>query len=357
MAIEQATGTCEQRPELLLHLSQCYPFSRLSGNRISEALDALRTYTLNPGEQLVLRAGTDSAYLYVIEGTVEVSQPDKDPLRLDFDTARVGPYRLYPDSEAVTITARDAVQLCRADAELLDYLLSWETLAAGLSGRDNGAHERVAAVRRSRALRFVPLESVEAAFQRMRPMPVRAGQEVVRQGEPGDAFYLIEDGRAEVWQTGIYDDEPQLVGVLGPGDPFGEEALIIKGSRNATVRMVEDGVLLVLNQDDFDELIQRNLIQRVGPPVAHALMESGHIPLDVRYEEEFEDGHMPGCVLVPLHDLRRRVNELDKNQKYLVYCKSGGRSAVGTLLLRQRGFDAVSLDGGLRDWPYDTVTE
>lgn len=89
MAIEQATGTCEQRPELLLHLSQCYPFSRLSGNRISEALDALRTYTLDPGEQLVLRAGTDSAYLYVIEGTVEVSQPDKDPLRLDFDTARV----------------------------------------------------------------------------------------------------------------------------------------------------------------------------------------------------------------------------------------------------------------------------
>jgi len=356
MATKPVLGDPEQRSEFQ-RLSQCYPFSRLSGNRIAEALDALRIYTLDSGEQVVLRAGENPAYLYVIEGQAEVAQADSDPLLLNFGAARVGPYRIYPDSPPVTITAQNAVQLCRADTELLDYLLSWETLSAGLSSKDQGAHQRVAAVRRSLALRFLPLESVEEAFQRMRPMPVRAGQDVVSQGDPGDAFYLIQDGRAEVWQTGIYDDEPQMVAILGPGDPFGEEALVLKGSRNATVRMTEDGVLLVLNQDDFEELIQRNMVQHVPPPVAQALLESGHIPLDVRYEEEFEEGHMPGCLLVPLHDLRRRVNELDKSQKYLVYCKSGGRSAVGTLLLRQRGFDAVSLHGGLREWPHGTVTD
>jgi rhodanese-related sulfurtransferase len=77
----------------------------------------------------------------------------------------------------------------------------------------------------------------------------------------------------------------------------------------------------------------------------------------VRYEEEYEDGHLPGAQLIPLPELRRRFGELSPTQRYLVYCKSGGRSAVGALLLRQRNFVAVTLGPGLRDWPYETVTD
>jgi rhodanese-related sulfurtransferase len=335
---------------------RAYPFSLLSGHRASEALESLKTYQLSPGERLTLDPGNREDLLYVLDGEVEVQVPGRDPVRLDAETTRGSPYHLKRAVGPIAIAPLSDSIVCRADSEVLDYLLSWETLSGGLGADDDAAGDRIAAVRRSLAFRRLPLESVEEAFRRMRSVAVSAGDEVVRQGDPGDAFYLIERGRAEVWQTGIYDDEPKLVGELKAGDAFGEEALVLRGARNATVRMVEDGVLLALDQVDFDELFRNTMIQRVQAPVAKALIDAGHIVLDVRYEEEFEDAHMPGSVLIPLHELRRRVGELDPSKSYVVHCKSGGRSAVGTLLLRQRGFDAVSIEGGLRDWPYEIIT-
>ena len=334
-----------------------YPMALLSGNRRAEALDSTRVYDLNVGESVSLRGGTSSDLLYVIEGEVDVAvSSGGKPIRLSPESAGEHAFVITPSMSPVTISADAPAVVCRVDGEVMDYLLSWETLGSDSADGGEDARSRIAAVRRSLAFRRLPMEYVEEAFRRMRPLAVAAGSEVVRQGDPGDAFYLIERGRAEVWQTGIYDDEPQRVAELGPGDAFGEEALVLQGSRNATVRMVEDGLLLVLDADDFEALFGRTLVQRVQPAVAKALIESGHGIIDVRYEEEFEDAHMPGCTLIPLHELRSRVGELDPQRSYVVYCKGGSRSAVGTLLLRQRGFDAVSIVGGLRDWPYEVVS-
>lgn len=180
---------------------------------------------------------------------------------------------------------------------------------------------------------------------------MQAGDDIVRQGEPGDRFYLIESGRAEVWQQGLYDDAPQKVADLKPGDHFGEEALVTGGTRNATVRMTEGGRLLSLKKEDFLALISHELIQEVTATVAEALIESGYRVVDVRYAEEYEDGHVPGAALIPLPDLRRRLSELDPRSKYITYCLSGKRSSVGAMIMRERGFDAVTLRNGLRDWP------
>ena len=64
---------------------------------------------------------------------------------------------------------------------------------------------------------------------------------------------------------------------------------------------------------------------------------------------EFDDNHIPGAILIPLFELRNRMDELDKSKRYVVYCHGGGRSAVATLVLSQHQYDVVSLDGGIRD--------
>jgi rhodanese-related sulfurtransferase len=53
--------------------------------------------------------------------------------------------------------------------------------------------------------------------------------------------------------------------------------------------------------------------------------------------------------------LRRRYQELDPSIAYVAYCKGGKRSAVACLLLKQRSFEAVSLAGGIMDWPHEIV--
>jgi rhodanese-related sulfurtransferase len=74
----------------------------------------------------------------------------------------------------------------------------------------------------------------------------------------------------------------------------------------------------------------------------------------VRYSEEFDEHHIPGATLIPLYELRNRMNELDKGKKYIVYCHGGARSAIATLILTQNQFDVLSLEGGIRSWPFET---
>ncbi len=72
--------------------------------------------------------------------------------------------------------------------------------------------------------------------------------------------------------------------------------------------------------------------------------------LDVREPKEFAIAKIEGSTLIPLGDLPTRLHELDKNARLVVHCKSGVRSAKAVKLLREKGFDAVNLAGGIDAW-------
>jgi rhodanese-related sulfurtransferase len=158
-------------------------------------------------------------------------------------------------------------------------------------------------------------------------------------------------GRAEVWKTGLYDDEPQMVDAMGVGDAFGDEALVTGGARSATVKMIEDGELLVLGEDAFHTLMSRPLIGEISTGNVPQMLQNGWKVIDVRYEEEFEDGHMAEAMLMPLPNLRQLATQmLDLESKYIAVCRSGKRSAVAAFLLKQRGYKVVSMQGGMTAW-------
>jgi NADH dehydrogenase len=86
------------------------------------------------------------------------------------------------------------------------------------------------------------------------PLRFSAGQEIIRQGEPGSRFYMISSGRVEVVRrTGANE---QVLATLGPGQYFGEIALMQASERTATVRAVEDTVVLSIARKDFTALVQ-----------------------------------------------------------------------------------------------------
>ncbi|MBQ8042765.1 MAG: rhodanese-like domain-containing protein [Clostridia bacterium] len=75
--------------------------------------------------------------------------------------------------------------------------------------------------------------------------------------------------------------------------------------------------------------------------------------LDVRTEEEFVTGHIINAINIPIDELEYRLNELkDKDEKILVYCKSGARSVVGCEILGENGYTNIYNIGGVVDWPY-----
>ena len=83
--------------------------------------------------------------------------------------------------------------------------------------------------------------------------------------------------------------------------------------------------------------------------------EEGYIILDVREQDEYDAGHIPGAILVPYTQIAEKAEEVltDKDQLILVYCRSGRRSKIAAEALVELGYTNIKEFGGIIDWPYE----
>ena len=99
--------------------------------------------------------------------------------------------------------------------------------------------------------------------------------------------------------------------------------------------------------------------EQINGAEAKALMdrESGYIIIDARTQSEYDEGHIPGAILIPEYEIAQRAeSELpDKNQLILVYCRSGRRSKIAAEELVKLGYTNVKEFGGIIDWEYEIV--
>ena len=92
-----------------------------------------------------------------------------------------------------------------------------------------------------------------------------AGEAVVKQGDPGDYFYVLKSGRAQIVRRMSSDGDLKDVTLaeLHPGDVFGEDALIGDAPRNASVVMTVSGSLMRLGKEDFRVLMQDPIMRYI----------------------------------------------------------------------------------------------
>ena len=99
--------------------------------------------------------------------------------------------------------------------------------------------------------------------------------------------------------------------------------------------------------------------EQISGAEAKALMdsESGYIIIDARTQEDYDEGHIPGAILIPYDKIADcAVKELpDKEQLILVYCRSGRRSKIAAEELVKLGYTNVKEFGGIIDWEYEIV--
>ena len=72
--------------------------------------------------------------------------------------------------------------------------------------------------------------------------------------------------------------------------------------------------------------------------------------IDVREVEEVQEGHIPGVIHMPLGLLEFRMHELNKNEPYIIVCRSGARSGRAAQFLESQGFDVTNMIGGMLAW-------
>ena len=83
--------------------------------------------------------------------------------------------------------------------------------------------------------------------------------------------------------------------------------------------------------------------------------EEGYIILDVRTQEEYDQGHIPGAIQISHEEIAEKAEEVltDKDQLILVYCRSGRRSKLAAEALVELGYTNIKEFGGIIDWPYE----
>jgi rhodanese-related sulfurtransferase len=92
------------------------------------------------------------------------------------------------------------------------------------------------------------------------------------------------------------------------------------------------------------------MVPTVTPVEADPVMAGGGVLLDVREPEEWEAGHAPGALWIPMSQINQRLDEVPRDRRIVTICRSGARSARVTQALVQQGYDAMNLAGGMQAW-------
>ena len=102
---------------------------------------------------------------------------------------------------------------------------------------------------------------------------------------------------------------------------------------------------------------EKAMYEQITAEEAKKIMDSGeeHIILDTREQDEFDEGHIPGAILIPYTEIENKAEEMlpDKDTLILVYCRSGRRSKIAAESLSKLGYTNVKEFGGIIDWSYE----
>ena len=116
-------------------------------------------------------------------------------------------------------------------------------------------------------------------------------------------------------------------------------------------------VMLLTGCGQTKEAKQEAVYMNITAQEAKAVMDSreDYVILDVREQEEYDEGHIPGAILIPHGQITEKAEQLlqDKDQLLLVYCRSGRRSKIAAESLVELGYTNIMEFGGIIDWPYE----
>ena len=370
------------------------PVSTLSEERLQELLPLTDVEPVPLGGCLFREGDLDNQTLYLLVGDVQLSSSNG---RIDRIVTAHDPEARFPldDSQPrqATAVALSRVEVMRIDNNVLDYMMTWDQLAsvtpvagseeaaatesgeataeaetetaanslsetseapagvaetAGPAAVSTGDGSWIRRMRHIMAFKALPPANIRHLLERMESVEVKAGEQIIEQGGPGDYYYVLTEGEAKVTRT-------VELATLQPGIGFGEEALISGSRRNATVTMLTDGVVMRLSREDFDALLREPMLRRLSPEEARVAVAGGARWLDVRHAREYHHAHLPQAVNIPLHELRMRLDELDRDTAWICYCGTGRRSSAAAFLLAQKGYQASVLNGGVRVIAQDLV--
>ena len=338
------------------------PFNALSEDYLAQVLDHAETLEVAKGKLVFKRGKTASHRYYLLKGAVDLVNSDFMVEHFSHDQSRSALPLTDTSPTQVSAVAKADCVLLKVEAEFLDIAMAWcesghieeeeepvdfqthmpsqrlEHHTIQVEESDSG--DWMSSLLQSPLFTKVPPANIQQLFGRFEAQECQPGEIVIKEGLPGEYFYVIERGQARV-----HNKSGSINVTLGPGSYFGEEALVGDTMRNATVTMTSAGMLMKLGKEDFLTLLQEPILKHVTIESLAQLQDQNHIVLlDVRLPLEYRFQHVPKSRNIPLGALRNRLSECSADMTYVITDDGGRRSQVAVHLLCQSGFDACLLE-------------
>lgn len=325
-------------------LASFAPFNTLNHEYLVQVAEKASLRETPKGAIIFKRGRPFPEKVYLVSGTVDLIDSAFQVNTINpASESRRSPLNITQPTQ-VSAVAKTDVTLLAVDSDFLDLVLAWsessdeEVDTSGVSLHDD--NDWMSSLLQSPLFSRLPPANIRQLFIRFTAQKVPADELVIKQGERGDYFYVLESGSAIVM-----DSAGKILAALRPGNYFGEEALVGETTRNATVKMITPGKVMRLNKEDFRELLQEPVLKYV---TAEELKNRapdlpGYQIIDVRLPLERRMQAVPDSRNIPLNQLRNNLKNLDETVLYVVTDDSGRRCDVAAHLLNQAGFECCIL--------------
>jgi len=343
-------------------IKQLIPISDLSPGAQSDVIEAAEVLEFKKKKFVFEQGDKDHYSYYVLAGELELIADDHVHSTMigGTDNARYAIAQLQP--RQFSARAKTPVTVLRLDRGTLDRLMVHEGnketyiedsgIEMGVSHiEEEDSGDWMTKMLQSELFARLPMANIQQLFAYLEPVAYETGDAVIKQGDPGDNYYIIQEGTCEVTRVPGEGKNPVKLGEMAVGDSFGEESLLTDSTRNATVTMLTDGILMQLNKDNFVELIKKPSLSTVSFDQAREIISGGGEWIDVRFAKEFEVSCIAASTNIPLNLLRVQMDKFNHDTHYVLYCDTGGRSSSAAFLLTQDGFHVSYLEGGLESNP------
>lgn len=328
-------------------LGNFVPMNDLSSAHLTSLARIARVMTVPEGEFIADQHTLDICYVYLVSGEISTKFSVTEQ-SIAYSAASFGMLSIGDFISGVReIKAASDSQVLVVNRDVLDSMLCWDQVAKSLSMEMCAEREFdedrqwINTLLTSNLFHKIPPYNIRAVLDKFSPRLVQNGEVIIREGAHGNDCFIVKEGSAQVTRQRDDADDPEILAELGAGCCFGEEALLNKTLRNASVTMESNGVLMVLNKNDFLALQSEPEVAGVSPGEAAGLVAEGATWLDVRSQHEFDHDHRRHAFHLPLHLMSIKARLMSNQYKYMAYCSTGRRASTAALLLRQQGFDVT----------------
>lgn len=300
--------------------------------------------------QFLFKCGDErNDLVYLLEGSITL-QTDTlkiETVKSDSPSARFAIAHQIP--RKVNAVANSRIRFLRLDADVMKSAqeIPYEEPESFMVVDEEDNDDWMTTLLKSPVFRALPPANLQKILIGMQESRFDAGDVIVRQGEPGDYYYIIKKGQCLVSRKPSPNAKEIKLGQLADQDSFGEDALISGEPRNVSITALTDVSLLRLGKEPFLTLIKEPTLKYINYQDAQELVAKGADLIDVREPDQYQPQHLPYSVNLPFFSLRMQLKTLNRQHPIVVVCQNGKISETAAFILMRHKFNALVLSGGI----------